>query len=220
MEKKNSILKNRFFVPSFTILSKSAGLFKVSCIVGSMSAFFSGSAMIVPLSGAFGGVMGATGVFALTLLMKLLFFGVLSFKYLAYHIPGYFASLYWASQSRVMRGAVPVVCMILFIAHPVGLQAFAYTFYWLIPIALQFFNKKTVFLDSVGSTLTAHAVGSVIWLYAMPMTPLIWIGLIPVVFVERLAFALGMTLAYHALSWMRSKVTAGYHGARVAKHAL
>lgn len=91
-----------------------------------------------------------------------------------------------------------------FIVHPVGGAAWAYSLYWLIPVALYMIRKESLFLTALGSTFTAHAVGSVIWIYANPMTPQTWLALIPVVFIERLVFASGMVVAYHAIKTLHS----------------
>jgi hypothetical protein len=57
---------------------------------------------------------------------------------------------------------------------------------------LYFVPQKNIFFTSLGSTFTAHAVGSVIWLYTIPMTAGMWLALIPIVALERLCFATGM----------------------------
>lgn len=153
----------------------------------------------MPLVGAFGGLMTSTLVFIAGCLMHGLFGSF--FTYLSYHIPGLFASAYWAHNHWSIRLAVPLMCMALFIAHPVGMYAAPYTLYWLIPVAL-YFMRTTIFTQALGSTMTAHAVGSVLWIYTIPMSIEQWYGLIPVVAVERLLFATGMVVAHKALSWL------------------
>lgn len=186
----------------FMLLIKCASFFKVSFIVGSFLAFFSATAIINPLAGAFMSIANMCLVFAFGLTAKVIIGGGLpSFKFLAYIIPGFFASLYWGSPSALIRVVVPVACMAAFIAHPAIGAGWVYSLYWLIPVALYIIRKQTIFLQALGSTFTAHAVGSVIWLYAVPMTPAVWLGLIPVVLVERLLFASGMVIAYHAINY-------------------
>src|SRR5665647_3521655 len=76
----------------FTLLIKCASIFKVSFIVGSYLAFFSATAIVAPLAGAFTGISGTCMVFALGLVAKMIFSGsMLSFKFLAFIIPGFFA---------------------------------------------------------------------------------------------------------------------------------
>ncbi len=197
----NTIKSSKMWLKSlfFTLLIKLATFFKISFMVGSQCAFFSGVNFVAPLAGAFGGVIGSYITLALRVLLGLLFFNITEFKFLVSYVPGFCASLYWASPNIVIRLFIPLACMVLFIAHPVGLPAFMYTFYWLIPIALYFVRRKNVFLEALGSTFIAHAVGSVVWLYTMPTTPVLWIGLIPIVAVERLLFASGMVLAHYVL---------------------
>jgi hypothetical protein len=98
--------------------------------------------------------------------------------------------------------------MILFVMHPVGGQAFVYSLYWLIPVALYFIPHRSLFLTGLGSTFIAHAVGSVIWCYTVPMTAGMWMALMPVVFCERLLFALGMVVMHFVLSSIFSALNA------------
>lgn len=190
------------FTALFTSLIKVASIFKVSFIIGAYMACFSATSIVMPLSGAFGGMAGACAVSGLILGMKLLCGSLISFKYLAYHIPGLFAALYWTTPSLIIRVVVPFVCMIAFIMHPVGGQAWVYSLYWLVPITLYFWPKKNLFFTALGSTFIAHAVGSVIWMYADPMSAPVWLGLIPIVALERLIFASGMVIMHTVLSKM------------------
>ena len=186
----------------FTLLVKCASVFKVSFIMGSYVAFFSATSIIVPLAGAFSGVAGSCIVFALGLAAKLFFGGkVLSLKFLAFIVPGFCASLYWGSRSALIRVLVPLLCMLAFIVHPAIGAGWVYSLYWLVPVALYFIGKRNLFIEALGSTFTAHAVGSVIWQYAAPMAPQVWLGLMPVVLIERLLFATGMVVAYHVISY-------------------
>ncbi len=184
----------------FASLIKFSAFLKASFIVGSYTGFFSGVNITTPLAGHFGGMLGSFGVFGLLLGLRFFLTGIKSLHLLAYHIPGLFGSLYWATESIFIRLLVPLACMVAFIAHPVGGQAWFYTLYWLIPISLYFVAHKNIFLHAVSSTFIAHAVGSVIWIYALPMTPAIWIGLIPVVAIERLTFATGMVVVHRVIN--------------------
>ena len=42
----------------------------------------------------------------------------------------------------------------------------------------------------------AHAVGGVFWIFSVNMTTQQWIGLIPVVAIERFSMAVGMSFVY------------------------
>ena len=163
--------------------------------------------MVMPLAGLFGGVSGSVALFLVRSCIALLFFKTLSFKFLAYYIPGLFAALYLAKPNALVRFFIPLVCMILFIAHPEGGRAWMYTLYWFIPMGVYFSTMRSnTFVKSLGSTFTAHAVGSVIWLYATNMGAAYWIGLIPVVAFERLLFASGTTVAYHCIVYLKETV--------------
>jgi hypothetical protein len=104
--------------------------------------------------------------------------------------------------------ALPLTCIILFITNPAGKQAAPYASYWLIPIALwtlRILNltpTNTWFatsLNALQSTFIAHAVGSIIWLYVVPMSANQWLALIPVVAIERLLIAGMSVLALQAM---------------------
>jgi hypothetical protein len=87
--------------------------------------------------------------------------------------------------------------MVLFIVHPVGREAFFYSFYWIIPVLVFYLPYRSLFLTALGSTFVAHAVGSVIWLYTGSYTPAMFLALVPIVVVERMIFALGMVAQIH-----------------------
>jgi hypothetical protein len=114
--------------------------------------------------------------------------------------PMMFAAYYfWKNGSRAFEDKlsliVPAVAILAFWFHPIGQQAWFYALYWLIPIAVKFLPDK-LFLRSLGSTFTAHSVGSVLFLYTTPTTSLFWIALIPIVAIERLSFASGISVAH------------------------
>lgn len=124
-------------------------------------------------------------------------------------LPPIFATIYFAKYSRgKMLGAiVPLICMALFIIHPIGSQAWFYSLYWLIP-AIALLLPEHLFMRALGATMTAHSIGSVVWLYSFPSTPSFWIALIPVVAFERLLFALGISGSYVVLNRLFSHVDA------------
>lgn len=201
-------IKNSFKVASFAVFAQLSGLLKVSFLVGSHMIWFSASNSVVPLAGAFGGIMGCGLVFLLRQLFHLVFFKTVSLTFLAFCVPGFCASLYWATNHFIIRLLLPIICMGLFVAHPIGAQAFVYSLYWLIPVILYFVPQRSLFLQAFGSTFVAHAVGSVIWLYTTSMTATMWMGLMPIVIFERILFALGMVIAYHVLSFIFKKIDA------------
>jgi len=174
---------------------KIAGWAKMSYIIGSHLAFFSAANVFFPAGGLLLGVSGSCIWFTLSSFVRILI-GSPLYVHLIYGIPGFCAALYMASSHMLIRFIVPLVCMILFITHSVGFTAAPYAFYWLIPIALYIIKKRSLFTDALGATFVAHAVGSVFWLYLVPMPSAYWWGLIPVVAIERICFAAGAVLVY------------------------
>ena len=180
-----------------------ASYFKISGVHGSFGSFFSISNLIAPLIGAFGGISGSLAIFGTSIIGRFLLAHFTMIINPFYHIPSFFASLYWATNKAYIRIGIPLACMALFIAHPVGWYAAAYALFWFIPIIVHCFGRNILFLTALGSTFTAHAVGSVIYLYMInPMFPEAWIALIPIVPVERLLFASGMVIAYSFIGWV------------------
>lgn len=175
--------------------SKLLSFYKLSFVVGSQAIFFSASSFSMPLIGVFGGPLLTTFVWALMLCVRCAT-GSLSMATLAFSIPGYCAALYLGTQSRIIKCGISFASIALFLLHPVGAQAAVYSAYWLIPLVLGVTAQRSFFMHALGATLTAHAVGSVIWLYSVSTTPALWIGLIPVVAIERLTFAAGMVVLH------------------------
>ena len=198
----NMIVKLLFFVSIIKISS----IFKINFILGSYRALFSGSSAAVPLAGLFGGGFLSFVIFVFAILFRYLIFGISSLHILAFYVPGLFASLYMSSENIVIRLFLPALCMILFILNPIGLQAFAYSFYWLIPIVIYFIKTKNIFLHALGSTFVAHAVGSVIWIYTVGMSAEVWNSLIPIVFLERLAIASAIVAFYKLFNLLGNKL--------------
>lgn len=167
---------------------------KVSYILGSYAAFFSGANLMLPLAGRWFGLQGSLVVCGFSSAVHLFFGSFSPFIFLAHILPGFCASCAMAKNNLFIRVVLPISCMLLFIAHPVGLYATPYTFYWLIPIVFYFVKKQSLFTDALSATFIAHAVGSVCWLYAKPMTGAAWYTLIPLIAIERLCFAVGMVV--------------------------
>lgn len=182
------------------VLAKLSTLLKVSFVVGSYTAFFSLSNCLVPLMGAYTNLPAVLSFGLLGMIIRYGMGSLALFKIAVFHVPGIVGGLAWISAYRSVQLFVPALCMALFIAHPVGGAAWMYTLYWLIPMTIYVSNRQSIFAQALASTLVAHAVGATIWLYADPLNPAIWLGLIPVVAYERLLFALGMTIAHTVLS--------------------
>jgi len=196
MVQTNRVMKAGAQASFFVLLAKIASLSGVwiGQIVGSFGAHFSLASCLPSVVGMYGGIAGLllTGLFGGGLHMA----GSVGLgKLLAYTIPGMCAAFCWSNRSSKVRAILPLICMALFVAHPVGGSVALYSLYWLIPVALSFRNNA-LWSDALISSFVAHAVGSVIWLYTVPMASAYWLGLIPVVPFERCAVAAGMVLLY------------------------
>ncbi len=199
MFKKNSYL-SLFLIGLFLVLGS---FFKLSFALGSKSFAFSGINFFFPLMGAFFSLPLTACLLPIVFMFKqVAFYGLLTLG-----LPTLAAALCWNfSRERfkilefLIKIFLPLLCMLLFVLHPVGNKAFLYSFYWFIPVGIyifeKFYSKKIIFLTSLSSTFLAHAVGSVIWLYSLNMTSEQWISLIPIVAIERLVFACGMALSF------------------------
>ena len=106
------------------------------------------------------------------------------------------ATLYFAKNTR-MNYILPTICILLFVAHPIGRTAWYFSLFWTIPIITNQF-RNNIFAKSLGATFSAHAVGGVIWLYSLSLPASFWQSLIPIVAIERIIMAAGITLMYYA----------------------
>lgn len=170
-----------------------ASAVKFNFLVGSDRAFFSLVNSVVPLSGM---IAGTSGIFFLSVLRLLYSLQFASAGVLVNFLPNLVASAYAMSNSRILRAVIPFLCIILFLIHPIGQYAAVYTLYWILPTIYPFLSYYSLLLHFLATTLTAHAVGSVIWLYTTQMSASLWIALIPIVFIERLCITAGMFFMY------------------------
>jgi len=199
------LLKTTFFMSIIKISS----LCKLSFIWGSTCATFSGSCATIPLAGACAGGLVSVALFIISFLVRYLIFGVYSLHILAFYVPGLCAAVSLSSHvlcKTCMKLLVPLFCIILFICHPVGIQAFGYSLFWTIPVTLYFIKQKNIFLDALAATFIAHAVGSVIFLYTVGLHPAAWNALIPIVILERLAIACLIYVLYKLFGFVKKQV--------------
>lgn len=202
----NNIIK-RFTVISCALAAELTRLAKFSFIIGSKGAFFSPAQSFSPLVGFFGGVTSSIAIFSARIIITGLFSGLSAYITSLYHIPTFCGALYLSTNSKIVRIGIPLVCMALFIAHPIGSQAYLYSCYWLIPIGIALLNRRSVFMQALGSTFTTHAVGSVIWLYTHSLSSSSWNMLIGIVWAERLLLAAAMTALYYAITYLQDFIT-------------
>ena len=185
MEKKKIL-----FSIIFAILGLLAFRISISHIIGS-SQSFTLFEFLGPIGGMFlGPILGAVSAFVVYALNIFVFHKQLDFLAIALFLPPVLAAAYFGLKNKAIAIVFPI-CIALFILNPIGRQAWMYSAIWLIPF-IATFAKKRLILNSLGATFTAHAVGSVIFLYAFGLTPAIWMALIPVVFIERGFFTIGI----------------------------
>lgn len=90
----------------------------------------------------------------------------------------------------------PALAIIAFNLHPIGRTVWYYSLFWTIPYLVLPLTNRFLLLRSLGSTFTAHAVGGAVWIWAFNMPASVWQSLIPIVFLERALFALGISASY------------------------
>lgn len=132
------------------------------------------------------------------------------------------AVLYFAKKSKWTL-TIPVVAMLAFWLHPEGRGAWYYALYWLIPIVAYFWHDKFILARAIGTTFTAHSVGSVLFLYFFNLKTSVWIGLIPVVWKERGLMALGITVTFVIFNYLlalAAKRFACLDFIKITKHRL
>lgn len=200
--------KNVLFFVLFTALVLLGSQLNFSKVIGTENQYFTLFQFFGPIAGGFLGSF--VGVAAVLFAQILNFFFVgqpLTLLTAARWLPMLFAAVYFASKSKKFSTIIPLICMAAFILHPVGRQAWYYSLFWLIPIAAKLFPNR-LFLRSLGSTFTAHAIGSAIWIWLIPMPASAWTTLIPVTFVERVLFAAGISVSFIVFNTLLDKLEA------------
>jgi len=188
----------------FTILGLIAFQVSISQIIGS-NQNFTFFELLGPIGGMFlGPVLGAISAFFVRILNIVIFHQPLDFLTIVRFLPAILAAVYFGSKQKKIAIIFPI-CIVLFLLNPIGRQAWLYSLIWLIPF-IATFGKKRLILNSLGATFTAHAVGSVIFLYSFGLTPAIWLSLIPVVFVERGFFTIGIWASCFTFNFVLDKV--------------
>lgn len=192
--------KRVFFLLLFLVLVVISMNINFSRVIGAENQFFTLYQFLGPIAGGFlGPVFGVVSV-ALAQLADFFIVGKeWSIINMLRFLPMLFAVYYFARRKQAVSIIIPIICIILFVIHPVGRVAWLYSLFWLIPILGSILPKKvpgSLFFRSYGATFTAHAVGSVLWLYTVPMNAEQWLTLIPITAYERFLFGLGIAGSY------------------------
>lgn len=191
-----------------------AGLWKVQIVFGTHSLLFTASNIVGPLIGYATGPWIVLATFLLKRFFGWSLLGAPLVSAFSTYIPTLCAAWYWNGASKI-RLLLPILCIVVFMIHPVGSQAWVYTLYWLIPVTIYFIPRKSLFVHALAVTFIQHAVGSVIWLYYMPTTSELWYSLLPIVIVERLVFACGMAFGVRCIELCRVVMRKKFPGLRV-----
>ncbi len=196
--------KGMMFLLVFSILVFVGDRINFSKVIGGDNQYFTLFQFFGPVAGSFlGPVVGVLSVLISELASYLMLGKAFTLINVLRLAPMLFAAWYFGTKKGKLSVLVPVAAIILFVAHPIGRQAWFYSMFWTIPLIIKILPKKyseRVFLKSLGATFTAHAIGGIIWLYLIPMSPQQWIALIPVVIYERFLFAIGITVSFILLN--------------------
>tara|TARA_Y100000310_G_C20638672_1_gene792631 strand:+ start:284 stop:1024 length:741 start_codon:yes stop_codon:yes gene_type:complete len=193
-------IKRIIFLLVFFVLVLVSKKINFSALVGADSQFFTIFQFFGPIAGSFlGPVFGITAVFLSQVSDYFIVGKEWSIINIARLLPMLFAVYYFGSKKKILGAVIPIICMLLFVVHPIGQQVWFFSLYWLIPVIGKLLPKKVpgqLFFRSYGATFTAHAVGGALWIYTVPSTPAMWISLIPIVAFERFLFGLGIAGSY------------------------
>jgi len=193
------------FLIIFTILGLLAFQVSISQVIGS-SQNFTLFELLGPVGGMFlGPIFGAVSAFFVRAINVVISHQPLDFLTIIRFLPAILAAVYFGLKQKKTAIIFPI-CIALFLLNPIGRQAWMYSLIWLIPFVASF-GKKRLILNSLGATFTAHAVGSIIFLYSFGLTPAIWISLIPVVFIERGFFTIGIWTSCLVFNAVLDKLT-------------
>lgn len=207
----NKLQKKLFFLALFTILGFISLQIPFNKLAGSNVSFtlfdFFG-----PIAGAFlGPILGIVSVLAVEITNTLIHHAPWTTGAIVRLFPTLFAVYFFAMVQKKQGKwilAVPLLAILIFLAHPYGRQVPYYTLFWIIPIIAYKF-RKNLFMRSLGATMTAHAVGGAAWIWVFNLKPAVWNSLIPVVIEERLLFASGIAASFiivkYTMSYLASK---------------
>jgi hypothetical protein len=201
MLKKNKII----FIALFIFIGIIVMQFKFTQIIGS-NINFSLFDFYGPIVGGFmGSVFGLITVLAMQIINWAWHGFAVDAGTLIRFLPMLLAVIYFSKKTKWILIA-PAFAMIAFWIHPEGRNAWYYALYWLIPIIMYFWHDKFILARALGTTFTAHCVGSILFLYVFNLKSAVWISLIPIVWKERGLMAVGITLTFVAFNYLLSLV--------------
>ncbi len=187
--------KKTLFLILFVILGIIAFQIPFTHIIGSNSKF-TGFDFISPITGGFlGSWIGAIAVAIVQIINTIIKKAPIEAITFLRFLPAICAAIYFGTKSKYVN-LIPLLCIALFIVHPIGRTVWYYPIaFWFVPVLCSF-GKFRLTLNALGATFTAHAVGSTIFLYAFALPASVWKSLMTIVPVERLTFAIGIVVSY------------------------
>lgn len=188
--------RNFLFIVIFALAGFIALQIPVAQLAGSKVKFTLFDAF-APIAGAFiGSIPGLIAVFFMQFFNFLLHGArIQDAGTIIRFFPMLFATLYFAKKGT-FNLVVPALAIAVFVAHPIGRTVWYYALFWTIPMAAYFLRDRSLFMRALGATFTAHAVGGALWIWAFSLPAPVWNSLIPVVAMERLLFALGISCSF------------------------
>jgi len=198
--------RGAIFLALFAVLTLIGTQFNFSAIIGADNQFFTLYQFFGPVAGGFLGSIGGVIAVATAEIIGFVFSGKeLNLINILRLTPMLFAAYYFSkNKDRMFKDKlgiiIPTAAMVAFWMHPVGAQAWEYALLWTIPMLSKMLPDRLI-LRSLGATFTAHAVGSVMFIYFISaMTPAVWLALIPIAMFERSVFAVGISVSYIAFA--------------------
>lgn len=184
--------KELLFIAIFALVGFIALQIPVAQLEGSKAKFTVYDAF-APVAGSFIGSMpGVIAVFLMQLFNFLIHGAqITDVGTIIRFFPMLFAVLYFAKKGKINL-IIPIIAIAAFLAHPIGREVWYFTLFWTIPVISYFLRDRFLFARALGATFTAHAVGGALWMWTFALPASVWNGLIPVVSMERLLFALGI----------------------------
>ena len=197
---KHFTRKNILFTAIFAVLGLLALQFPVTQLVGSKAKFTLFDFFGPVATGFIGVVPGVIAVFFMQFVNFLIHGAqVVDAGTIIRFFPMLFAAWYFGRKSK-FNWLVPLVAIVVFVAHPIGRTVPYFAAFWFIPIAMYPLRDRSLLARALGTTFSAHAVGGALWIWVFALPKAVWVSLIPVVAMERALFAIGITVMYVVLN--------------------
>jgi hypothetical protein len=191
---KSSIITNiiNIIIYKFKIL-------KLSFIFGTHGLYFSLSSLYLPFTGLFFNYQNISIIFIIKLIYLSIFSKYTILASTLLYLPGFFASLYLAFQSKFLKILFSILLIAIFLMHIESQSALIYVVYWMVPIFVSISGYNSIFLKALSSMFISHAVGTIISLNSGILNVDLINNIKYIVFIEKIIFASIITLFYYIL---------------------